>query len=85
MGLLVSDLWVAEAVRGRGSGRRLIAAAARDGAARWGAAWLRLNVYHSNAGARRFYERLGFAQVAISELAMALDGPELRQALKDET
>lgn len=57
----VSDLWVSAGARGTGLGRRLLAAAAREGAHRWQAVALRLTVYEENAGARAFYDRLGFA------------------------
>jgi ribosomal protein S18 acetylase RimI-like enzyme len=58
--LHVSDLWVAAPARGRSLGRRLLAAAAREGRARWGTRGLTLTVYDGNAGARAFYARLGF-------------------------
>lgn len=57
----VSDLWVSEAARGTGLGRRLLARAAQEGAARWQAVALRVTVYEDNTGARAFYDRLGFA------------------------
>ncbi|MFP4326550.1 MAG: GNAT family N-acetyltransferase [Paracoccaceae bacterium] len=59
-GLYVSDLWVAEAARGSGLGRRLLAAAARDARAQWGAGFLTLAVYEDSHRARAFYARLGF-------------------------
>jgi ribosomal protein S18 acetylase RimI-like enzyme len=59
-GLYVSDLWVAEGARGTGLGRRLLAAAARDARAIWGARFLTLAVYDHSEGARAFYARLGF-------------------------
>ena len=58
--LHVSDLWVAAPARGRSLGRRLLAAAAREGRARWGTRGLTLTVYDGNPGARAFYARLGF-------------------------
>ncbi|TVR47495.1 MAG: GNAT family N-acetyltransferase [Rhodobacteraceae bacterium] len=60
-GIYVSDLWVSADARGRGLGARLLAQIARDGAARWGANWLRLAAYHHSHDALRFYARLGFA------------------------
>jgi ribosomal protein S18 acetylase RimI-like enzyme len=62
-GLYVSDLWVAEDARGRGLGRRLLAAAAADARRAWGALFLTLAVYEESRAARAFYERLGFAPV----------------------
>lgn len=59
-GVMVSDLWVAEPHRGSGLGRRLLAAVARAGAARWGCTFLRLSVYDASLGARGFYDHLGF-------------------------
>lgn len=59
-GVRVSDLWVAEAGRGAGVGRRLLSAAAQAGARRWGAGFLMVPVYADNGAALRFYERLGF-------------------------
>jgi ribosomal protein S18 acetylase RimI-like enzyme len=56
----VSDIWVSSGARGTGLGRRLLAAAAREGAARWQSVALRLTVYQDNMGARAFYDRLGF-------------------------
>lgn len=60
IGVYVSDIWVAEAARGRGLGRQLLAAVRDAAALRWGAGYLRLAVYDDNAAARRLYERLGF-------------------------
>ncbi|MCY0094273.1 GNAT family N-acetyltransferase [Hoeflea ulvae] len=65
VGVYVSDLWVAQSVRGQQLGVRLLAAVRDAGAAEWDAGFIRLNVYHSNPRARSFYERLGF--VAYSE------------------
>ncbi|SIO44997.1 Acetyltransferase (GNAT) family protein [Rhodovulum sp. ES.010] len=59
-GLYVSDLWLAAPARGQGLGRRLLAEAARIGAARWQARFLKLGVYDDNPGAAAFYARLGF-------------------------
>jgi len=60
-GTQVSDLWVAEAHRGTGLGRRLLAAAARTGARRWGASYMKLSVYDTSPRARAVYRHLGFA------------------------
>ena len=60
-GVYVSDLWVDEATRGQGTGRRLLAEVAHRAGAQWGAAWMTLAVYGHSTASRRFYERLGFA------------------------
>jgi len=60
-GVYVSDLWVDGAVRGRGTGRYLLAEVARRAGTQWGAAWMTLAVYGHSTASRRFYERLGFA------------------------
>jgi len=60
-GVYVSDLWVDGAVRGRGTGRHLLAEVARRAGAQWGAAWMTLAVYGHSTASRRFYEGLGFA------------------------
>lgn len=59
-GAYVSDLWVADEFRGRGLGRRLLCVAGEFAARNWRARFLKLTVYAENAGARAFYERLGF-------------------------
>lgn len=59
-GLFVSDLWADESARGTGLGRRLLAAAAAEARAQWGARWLKLAVHGDNPRARAFYNRLGF-------------------------
>jgi len=58
--LIVHDLYVDEAERGRGLGRALLAAAAGVALAR-GCCRLDVNVLSWNGAARRFYEGLGFA------------------------
>ena len=82
-GLYVSDLWVAEPRRGEHLGQRLLAAAARQAERDWGAGFLKLTVYKNNAGAYRFYERLGF-QPHPEDIAMFLDGDALSR-LKGQT
>lgn len=77
----VSDLWVSEGARGTGLGRRLLAAAAREGAARWQAVALRLTVYEGNMGARAFYNRLGFTFRATDRNAL-LFGPALDRLME---
>lgn len=55
----VSDLWVAREVRGSGLGSALLAAAARESTARWGAIGLRLAVQGDARRLRALYARLG--------------------------
>lgn len=79
-GLYVSDLWVAEAARGTGMGRRLLSAALNQ--TLWGAPrFLKLTVYADNPGARAVYDRLGF-QPQDADTVMLLDSAPLA-ALKD--
>jgi GNAT superfamily N-acetyltransferase len=56
----VSSLFVAAAARGQGAGQQLIAEAERQSLAR-GRATVGVGVGDENAGARRLYERLGYA------------------------
>jgi len=72
-GIFVSDLWAAPEARGQGLGRRLLAAALEDGAATWGAGFIRLSAYHASTGAMRFYTALGFRPLA-SQHDLVLDG-----------
>jgi ribosomal protein S18 acetylase RimI-like enzyme len=76
----VSDLWVADAARGQGLGRALLAAAGQEGRARWQADALRLTVYDDNARAMAFYQRLGFALRDRDRIA-ALTGAPLMELL----
>lgn len=79
LGLFVSDLWVAEAARGAGLGRRLLAAACRDAADHWGRTrFLRLLVHEGNKSGVRFYGRLGFRRMEGLDL-LALDGAAVEQ------
>lgn len=71
-GTFVSDLWVAETARGTGLGRQLLGAAAGFSADHWGAAYLKLSVYHGSVQSRQFYDRLGFTP-RDSETTMFLD------------
>jgi ribosomal protein S18 acetylase RimI-like enzyme len=71
-GLYVSDLWVSDSARGAGLGPRLLAHAARSAETLWGAAYLKLAVYHDAPDARRFYDRLGFS-ARDGETTMFLD------------
>ncbi|MWD29532.1 GNAT family N-acetyltransferase [Aquicoccus sp. SCR17] len=79
----VSDLWVSDALRGQGLGRRLLGFVLRDGQALWDARWLKLNVYHGSPAARRFYDRLGFAE-ADHYTELQLTG-RAAEALRGET
>ena len=58
-GVYVQDLFVEPAERGRGLGRRLLAAVAAAGASRYGCDHLRLSVALANLDAQKFYHRLG--------------------------
>ncbi|WP_339948206.1 GNAT family N-acetyltransferase [uncultured Albimonas sp.] len=70
-GIFVSDLWASAQARGQGLGPRLLAAALADGEAAWGASFLKLQVYDDNPHARRFYDRLGFAQaLGLAEMVL---------------
>jgi len=72
VGVYVDELAVAEAWRGRGVGTLLMAAVekwARDK----GALSIALDHFHTNAGARRLYDRLGF-RVRSVVMAKRLDG-----------
>lgn len=71
-GVYVSDLWVSEAVRGKGLGRKLLQAVADDAAKVWGARFLKLVVYDDNPDARAFYDRLGFS-ASQGETILTLD------------
>lgn len=70
-GVYVSDLWVAEAARGQGLGRALLAEVARRAGALWRAEWMMLAVYAHTPASRRFYERLGFeAQDQVTQMRL---------------
>lgn len=70
-GLYVVDLYVEAGLRGMRLGERLIAAAAAE-CLEAGLSFLKLETTDANAGARRFYERLGFRPVR-SETVFALE------------
>jgi ribosomal protein S18 acetylase RimI-like enzyme len=78
-GLYVVDLFVHRAHRGRKLGEALLKESARRAAAR-GARFVKLEVDHANAGAARFYERLGFAAKQNDRLFI-LDPPEFLEFL----
>ncbi|EAQ24418.1 GNAT family N-acetyltransferase [Roseovarius sp. 217] len=70
-GVYVSDLWVTEAVRGKGLGRALLSQVARRAGALWRAEWMMLAVYAHTPASRRFYERLGFeAQDHVTQMRL---------------
>jgi ribosomal protein S18 acetylase RimI-like enzyme len=75
-GLYVVDLYVANGHRGARVGERLVAAAAAD-ARRDGAIFMKLEVAEGNAGAERFYGRLGFRPVT-GDVNWVLDGDGFR-------
>ena len=60
-GLYVVDLFIDGKARNRGIGLKLWREAGRRGRAK-GARFIKLEVYHTNEGAARFYERLGFVR-----------------------
>ena len=82
-GVYVSDLWVSETARGQGLGRQLLQSVAGFARERWQARFLKLTVYDENAGARAFYDRLGFG-VAERDLTCLL-GPPAFDTLLGET
>lgn len=61
-GVYVSDLWVAEAARGRGLGASLLSQVGARAAAMWEAKFIKLMSYAGNSRARAFYARMGFAE-----------------------
>lgn len=82
-GAYVSDLWVAGSQRGAGVGRRLLAEVAREATAAWGADFVKLSVYHSNAAARAAYDRIGFSAMP-DEANMILEGAALQNLKAEE-
>jgi ribosomal protein S18 acetylase RimI-like enzyme len=80
LNLYIQDLYVDPVERGGGLGRRLLAAAAREGSKR-GCKGLLLAVEVSNEDAGRFYARLGFQR--IEEERHWLLAPEKFAALID--
>jgi len=82
--LYVSDLWVSPSARGTALGRGLLSAAMREGAARWEAKALFLNVYAENAAALGFYRHLGFT-FKDSDRRAALTGDALNRLMRQDT
>ena len=74
-GVFVSDLWVSKSQRGMGVARNLLAEVCESAADKWGAAFLRLNVYQDNQGAIAAYEKLGF-DTDLHEAVMTLNPNE---------
>jgi len=71
-GVFVSDLWVSKSQRGTGIARNLLAAVCESAADKWGAAFLRLNVYRDNQAAINAYEKIGF-DTDLHEAVMTLN------------
>ncbi len=69
-GIYVQDLFVSEAARGLGLGRRLLAEAAALSAAR-GGSYLRLAVDSGNVAAHAFYEHVGLRRAAEERIYQA--------------
>jgi len=69
-GLYVQDLYVSEAARGLGLGRRLLAEAAAISRAR-GGSYLRLSVGVENDGAAAFYARVGLSRSNTEQIYQA--------------
>lgn len=59
-GVYLQDIWVDHAIRGAEIGQKLLTAVTTHAANTWGAAYIKLSVHADNAGAKRFYSRLGF-------------------------
>ena len=74
-GVYVQDLYVADAARGTGLGRRLMAVAFSRGAER-GASYMRLSVHDSNRDGLAFYQKLRFCDV-VDDTVMVLEGAAL--------
>lgn len=73
-GVYVQDLWLAPSMRGRGLGRRLLAAVLAR-AARWGGDHVLLMVARANCPAADFYAHVGFRPLAAYD-TLVLDGAE---------
>jgi len=69
-GVYVQDIYVAEAERGTGLARRLVAETALR-AGEEGAEYLRLSVDSQNLAARKFYESIGLAHATGERIYMA--------------
>ncbi len=82
VGIYVSDLWVAEQMRGKRLGQGLLAAVRKAGIVAWDAGFIRLGVYQDNPKALAFYERIGFVPTSETQF-MTLAG-EAYESLGDE-
>lgn len=71
--VLLDELYLAPAARGRGWGRQALALA-RDWAAGHGASVIRLEVNHHNAKAKRLYLSAGYRDDARDILTLSLNG-----------
>ncbi len=71
--VLLDELYLVPAARGRGWGRQALAVA-RDWAAGQGAAVIRLEVNHHNAKAKRLYLGAGYRDDARDILTLSLNG-----------
>ncbi len=79
-GIYVQDLWVHPEARGVYVGQHLLTEVSRYGAAHWRATYIALSVHADNAGATRFYQRLGF-EAHTTDLPMALKGQAFQDIL----
>lgn len=75
-GVFVSDLWVADSVRNRSVGVRLLAEVLRLAEALWQARFIRLANYDHNPRALSFYRKLGFDS-HVNETMLTLRGAGL--------
>ena len=77
LGIYVQDLFVSDAARGSGLGRRLMRETARLGKQR-GATYLRLSVAKENTAAQEFYRTIGMTEAA-DECIYQVAGTAFRQ------
>lgn len=83
-GAYVQDLWVDQTQRGLNIGRVLLRAVAQYSAITWQAGYIALSVHANNAGAARFYDRLGF-DAPVTDRPMVLQGAKFRNLMQGET
>lgn len=77
VGIFVQDLYLKDHLRGRGLGRRLLAATLRA-CVDWEPAFVTLIVHHGNAAAQGFYAAQGFVLRERADL-LVLEGDRLRE------